>query len=114
MPIPPSIWYGEIAYFLSRLSSMSKATAENGHTVSELVIIVSGLLLALGAVGEYLEEHGKFPKWTKWVFISAVVVSLIGEFSGDAGVFVFSEHLQATSDSENEELRKATVATDLK
>ena len=61
---------------------------------------------SLGAAGEYLEDHGKLHKlprwlqWTKLVFILMVVGGLIGEFLGDAGVFVFSEELQSIEDQE--------------
>lgn len=91
-----------MGYFLS-LFSFSKSATETALNVAELVIIISGLLLAFGAVGEYLEEHHKLPRWMGWpkiIFIVLVVVSLLGEFLGDAGVFIFSSHLQTIEDLE--------------
>jgi hypothetical protein len=97
-----------MGYFFS-LFSLSKSATETALNVAELVIIVSGLLLAFGAIGEYLEEHGRLVRWMAWpklVFIVLVVASLIGEFLGDAGVFVFSEHLQFINDAEANVLRE--------
>ena len=75
----------------------SKSGTETALDVSEIFLIVSGLILTWGAIGEYLEEHDKLPRWMKWpklVFILMVVVGLLGEFFSDAGVYVFSRHLQ--------------------
>jgi len=91
-----------MGYFFS-LASLSKSSTETALDGSEIFIIISGFVLAFGAIGEYLDEHGKLPRWMAWrklVFIILVVVSLIGEFVGDAGVFVFSRHLQTISDDE--------------
>src|ERR1035438_2597834 len=82
---------------ISWLLFPTKAKAERGLTGFEITLIVCGLILALGAIGEYLEEHNKLPRllrWPKLVFIIMVVVGLIGEFFGDAGVYVFSSKLQ--------------------
>jgi hypothetical protein len=101
--MPPSMWYSEMGYLFSLLASMSKATTETFLNISELVILGSGFLLAFGAIGEYLVEHGKLLTWIRWpkiVFVVMVVVSLIGEFLGDAGVYIFSSHLQTISDQE--------------
>jgi hypothetical protein len=90
--------------------SLSKAAAETALDGSEILLIVSGLVLAFGAIGEYLLDHErKLPRWIRWpklAFILMVVVSLIGEFSGDAGVFFFSRQLQAISDGEYAALNK--------
>jgi|SRR5665213_3547874 len=93
--------------------SLSKSVAESGLDDSEILIIVAGLLLTLGAIGEYLEDHKKFPGWFEWpklVFILMVVVGLVGEFFGDAGVFVFSGALQSISDTEVANLNKEAGA----
>jgi hypothetical protein len=85
------------------LFSLSKSATETALGGSEILLIISGLVLAFGAIGEYLAEHGKLPRcmeWPKLVFILMVVVSLLGEFIGDAGVFLFSGHLQTISDGE--------------
>jgi len=77
-------------YFFSWLS---KSATETALDISEIAILVSGLVLALGATGEYLEEHNRLPRWMCWprlAFIVLVVTDLVGEFLGDGGVFAFS------------------------
>jgi hypothetical protein len=90
--------------YASSLSSLSKSATEIGLDASEIVLLISGFILLLGAVGEYAADHSKLPKslaWPKLVFILMVAVSLLGEWLGDAGVYLFSAHLQSISDSEN-------------
>jgi hypothetical protein len=93
-----------MGYFFSLLLSLpSKSETETLLDISEIVLIVSGFVLFFGAVGEYLEEHGRLPRWMRWpklTFIIMVVVSLVGEFASDAGVFLFSRHLQTISEGE--------------
>jgi hypothetical protein len=98
--------------YLFALFSLSKSATETALNVSELTILAAGLLLAFGATGEYLEEHNRLPCWMAWpklVFILIVVTSLIGEFLGDAGVYVFSSELQSISDRELEAEKAARV-----
>ena len=86
--------------------ALSKSESATGLKAAEWVLLVSGLILLWGAAGEYLEDHKKLYKlprwlqWTKFVFVLMVVGGLIGEFIGDAGVFVFSEELQSIEDQE--------------
>jgi hypothetical protein len=83
--------------------SLSKSSAESGLEIFELLIIAAGFVLTLGAIGEYLEDHKRLPSclnFPKLVFIVMVVAGLIGEFVGDAGVFVFSGSLQSIQDEE--------------
>jgi len=86
--------------------SLSKSTTEHWLNGCELLPLVCGLVLAYGAAGEYLEEHGKLPGWMRWtrepkfIFVWMVAISLFGEFAGDAGVYIFSGHLQSISDQE--------------
>ena len=90
-------------------SSLSKSAIENALDWSEIIILVSGMLLAFGAIGEYLEEHTRLPRWMRWpkiFFILIVVISLVGEFLGDAGVYVFSGRLQSISDAELVDVRR--------
>jgi hypothetical protein len=94
------------------LISFSKPATETALDASEILILLCGLILAIGAVGEYIEEHGTLPGWMKWsrrpkmVFVWMVALSLVGEFVGDAGVFVFSGHLQTINDGEYAALNK--------
>jgi hypothetical protein len=97
-----------MGYFFS-LFSLSKSTTETAVNVAEVVILASSLVLVFGAIGEYLEGHHGLPAWMEWpkiVFIVLVVIGLIGEVIGDAGVYVFSEHLQSINDAEESALRR--------
>ncbi len=104
-----------MGYLLS-WPSLSKFAAENWLNSSEILIIAAGFVLAFGAIGEYLEEHGRLPCWIAWpkiVFILMVVISLVGEFLGDAGVFVFPNELQRIEGAEIEALdKKAKTASE--
>jgi hypothetical protein len=94
--------------YLFSLSWFSKSATETALYIAELGIVVSGAILTFGAVGEYLEDHHKLPRWMEWpklVFIILVVLGLIGEFFGDGAVFVFSEHLQSINEAEAKALR---------
>jgi hypothetical protein len=97
-----------MGYFFSSLL-LSKPATETLLDVSEVLLIACGFVLAFGCIGEYLEEHRKLPRWMAWpklVFITMVVASLIGEFFSDAGVFLFSRHLQTISEGEFAALNK--------
>jgi hypothetical protein len=99
-----------MGYFLS--FSLSKPATETLLDVSEIILIGAGLILTVGAIGEYLEEHGRLPRWIAWprvVFIIMVVAGLLGEFFSDAGVFVFSRHLQTIADLEIAHLEASNV-----
>jgi hypothetical protein len=94
------------------LMSFSKPATETALDASEILILLCGVILAIGAAGEYTEEHGTLPRWMKWsmrpkmVFVWMVALSLVGEFVGDAGVFIFSGHLQTINDGEYAALNK--------
>lgn len=107
-----------MGYLLSFIS-LSKSSTETGLNVSEVLLLVCGFVLAFGAVGEYLEAHEKLPNWLKWsrrpklVFVWLVALSLVGEFVGDAGIFIFSGHLQTISDGEFAVLNKSALDSQL-
>jgi hypothetical protein len=98
--------------YLFSWASLSKSASETALNGSEFLLLACGLVLAVGAAGEYLEDHGRLPDWMKWsrkpklVFVWMVAISLLGEFIGDAGVLMFSGHLQSISDSESAALNK--------
>jgi hypothetical protein len=100
-----------MGYFFSFIS-LSRSATETGLDGSEITLLLCGLVLAYGVAGEYILEHGTLPSWMKWsgkpklVFVWMVALSLVGEFVGDAGVFVFSGHLQAINDAETSALNK--------
>jgi hypothetical protein len=98
-----------MGYLLSWLT-LSKSATDRWLNASEILLLVAGLILTWGAVGEYLQEHDKLdrlPRWMRWpklIFILMVVGGLLGEFIGDGGVFFFSYHLQSIEDAELERL----------
>ncbi|MBV9155504.1 MAG: hypothetical protein JO097_04535 [Acidobacteriaceae bacterium] len=100
--------------YLFSWPSLSKFAVEEWLNRSEILIILAGFVLAFGAIGEYLDDHSRLPKWMAWpklAFILMVVISLIGEFVGDAGVFVFSKELQRIEGNEVDALdRRAKAA----
>jgi hypothetical protein len=96
-------WIFWLIFWLVSWSSPTKEDAEHNLNFSEVMLVICGLLLAFGAIGEYLEEHNKLPRWMRWpklVFIVLVASSLVGEFLGDAGVFVSSKKLQEIEGAE--------------
>jgi hypothetical protein len=67
--------------------------------ISEVLLLVFGAVLTIGALGEYK----KFPRLLRaqhTTFEMLVVVGIAGELFADGGVFVFSRHLQTISESE--------------
>src|SRR5579859_1339859 len=91
-----------MGYFFSLLF-LSKSATSIDLDISEAFLLISGLLLLVGAIGEYLEDHKRLPRWANWpklTFEIIVAVSLAGEFIAYGGVFVFSRHLQSIDDAE--------------
>jgi hypothetical protein len=76
---------------------MSKIATSLALDWSEIFLLVSGLLVAIGVWGEQTKS-----RWKKWVrtFEVLVVLGVAGELIADGAVFVFSRHLQAISDAE--------------
>jgi hypothetical protein len=83
-----------MGYFFA-LSKSSTSTALNW---SELALLVFGIVLVIGLVGEYktLEPHSRRMK----LFEMLVIIGVLGELLGDGGVFLFSNQLQVISDKE--------------
>jgi hypothetical protein len=104
-----------MGYFLSWFS-LSKSATSTALDVSDIVLLVSGALLLFGALGEYLEDHKRLPRWMRWpklIFEIIVAVSLAGELIADGGVFVFSHHLQKLEGADIDALeRKSAKALD--
>ncbi len=80
------------------LFSLSKSATSSALHISELTVLLFGLLLVVGLIGEL----SKSPKWKARLraFELMVVVGVGGELIGDGGIFVFSERLQAISDAD--------------
>jgi hypothetical protein len=84
--------------------SLSKDAAILGLDASEVALLLFGLLLVVGLVGEYAESE----RWKKYVkaFEMMVILGVAGELLADAGVFTFSARLQSLSDIEVARLNK--------
>ena len=83
---------------------LSKAATSSALHVSELVVLLFGLLLVVGLIGEV----SKSSRWkTKLrIFEVMVIVGVAGELIGDGGIFIFTEQLQAISDTDAARLNK--------
>jgi hypothetical protein len=89
-----------MGYFL-----LSKSATTTALDISEVLLLLFGLILTIGALGEYK----KFPRLLKAshaMFELLVVIGIAGELVADGGVFVFSRHLQTISDGEFAALNK--------
>lgn len=83
-----------MGYFLS----LSKSSTTLWLEVSEWMLLVSGIVLVVGIIGEIRSSE-----WGRWLkrFEYIVLIGVAGELVADGGVFLFSAHLQTISDSEN-------------
>lgn len=89
------------------LSSLSKPATATALDVSEWSLLVFGLILAVGALGEYKMLPGILLKIIRHrAFELMVAIGIAGEFIGDGGVFLFSRMLQTINDREFASLNK--------
>jgi hypothetical protein len=93
------------------LGSLSESATNLDLDISEWFLLICGFVLVIGIFGEY----GKLPKrlftWSTATFATLVMVAIAGEFFGDAGVFVFSRHLQKLEGADIQTLsQKSEVA----
>ncbi len=92
-----------MGYFFS-LFSLSKSATNSALNWSELVLLIFGIVLVVGLVGEYktLEPHSRRMKF----FEMLVILGVLGELLGDGGIFLFSHQLQVISDNEIAEVTR--------
>jgi hypothetical protein len=79
--------------------SFSKSATNTALDASEWALLLFGLILTIGVLGEYK----KFPtllRASHATFELLVVIAIAGELFADGGVFLFSRHLQTISDGE--------------
>ena len=83
---------------MGTLVSFSKSATNTALNWSELALLLFGIILVLGLVGEYVESE----RWNKHLklFEMLVIIGVLGELVGDGGVFLFSNQLQVISESE--------------
>jgi hypothetical protein len=84
--------------------SLSKSVTSTWLDVSEIALLVFGVVLVIGLVGEV----AKSDKWKKRLrlFEMLVIIGVAGELIADGGIFLFSRHLQTISEAEYSGLNK--------
>jgi hypothetical protein len=83
---------------MGTLFSLSKSATSIGLDTSEVVLLLFGILLTVGLIGEYAKSE----RWRKHVktFELFVIIGVAGELLADGGIFLFSSHLQTIADQE--------------
>ena len=78
--------------------SLSKSATSLSLNISEIALLLFGLLLTLGLIEEYSEAD----RWKRYVkvFEMFVILGVAGELLADGGIFLCSSHLQTISDLE--------------
>ena len=89
---------------------MSKSATTGLLTASELALLVFGIVLVAGLVGEFFADHKKseYPRFKKRkrLFEVLVIVGVMGELIADGGIFAFSAHLQTIAGLEVAQLNR--------
>jgi hypothetical protein len=83
---------------MGTLFSLSKSATSIALDISEVALLLFGILLVAGLIGEYAKSE----RWKKHVrvFEMLVIVGVAGELLADGGIFLFSSHLQTIADTE--------------
>ncbi len=89
------------------LEWLGKAGSEKLLILSELLLLVFALLVAIGVLG----ETTKSTRWQPWhhAFGIIVFIGVAGEMVADAGVFISSSRLQELQEGEVAELTRTTA-----
>ncbi len=83
---------------MGTLFSLSKSATSIALDTSEIVLLLFGVLLTVGLIGEYAKSE----RWKRLVktFEMLVIIGVAGELLADGGIFLFSSHLQTIADQE--------------
>ena len=83
---------------MGTLFSLSKSATSTALDISEVALLLFGILLVVGLIGEYAKSE----RWKKHVktFEMLVIIGVAGELIADGGIFLFSSHLQTIADQE--------------
>jgi hypothetical protein len=86
------------------LLSLSRSATSAALDISEIALLVFGIVLVLGLVGEVAKSE----RWRKWlrIFELMVIIGVAGELVADGGIFLFSRHLQTITETEYADLNK--------
>jgi hypothetical protein len=89
---------------MGTLFSLSKSSTSIALDISEIALLLFGVLLTVGLIGEYAKSE----RWKRHVrtFEMFVIIGVAGELLADGGIFLFSSHLQTIADQEIAELTK--------
>jgi hypothetical protein len=89
---------------MGTLLSLSKSATSFWLEVSEIALLIFGIVLVIGLVGEV----AKSAPWKRRLrlFELMVIVGVAGELIADGGIFLFSRHLQTISETEFAGLNK--------
>jgi hypothetical protein len=89
---------------MGTLFSLSKSATSIALDISEIALLLFGILLVVGLIGEYAKSE----RWKRYVrtFEMFVIVGVAGELLADGGIFLFSSHLQTIADLEISDLTK--------
>jgi hypothetical protein len=89
---------------MGTLFSLSKSATSTALDTSEIALLLFGILLTIGLIGEYAKSE----RWKRYVrtFEMFVIIGVAGELLADGGIFLFSSHLQTIADQEIGELTK--------
>jgi hypothetical protein len=87
-----------ISKFNSLIGGLSTADAEHWSNVCTAVALIAGFLLVIGLLGEYPDSRRWKQSWLYTIAKIAVIVGVLGELIGDAGIFKTSERLQQLTD----------------
>jgi hypothetical protein len=84
--------------------SLSKSATSTALDISEIALLLFGVLLVAGLIGEYAKSE----RWKRRVkiFEMFVIIGVAGELLADGGIFLFSRQLQTIADLEIAEITK--------
>jgi hypothetical protein len=98
-----AIWY---AFKILTFNSLPESESKDWLDVSEILLIVSTIGLVFGLVGEWPDSESWKKRFAYKIAKALVIIGVVGELLGDAGIFVTSRRLQLLQDI------AVTIATD--
>jgi len=92
------------------LTSLSESDAKWWLGASEIFLIVSAIVLMAGIVEGWRESWSWRKRKVYKIAKRAIVLGIVAELVGDAGIFETSSRLQAHADTKTDALRAANLA----